>query len=183
MAIAFGNNAFCALRNDGTVWRSYDLVTWTKTRTGTSGYTYDDIDFYNGRFIAVGTETTASPTTVVLSSIDGTEWLQYDTNISNTDIYPANQSLANGNNMSVIVNGNSGTTYQAIYSYSAPVQNVWASGLYSDPTSIGVNWIMLLGNANVGFYANGHASRTVSLGGYTVTAQSTIVQANNYVYV
>ena len=42
---------------------------------------------------------------------------------------------------------------------------------------------MLVGYNKVGFYANGRTSKTISLGSYTVTEQSTIVQANNYVYI
>ena len=41
----------------------------------------------------------------------------------------------------------------------------------------------MVGYNKVGFYANGRTSKTISLGSYTVTEQSTIVQANNYVYV
>lgn len=180
VAIAFGNNAFCALRSDGTVWRSIDLTNWTKVRTGVAGYGYDDLDFYNGRFIAIGI---SASSVMAMSSIDGTAWLQYNTGISTSSIDLPVQCLANGNNMSVVVNDSTGATYQAIYSYNAPVQNVYASGLYSDPQEIGLSWVMLLGGNSVGFYSFGHNSRTVSLGSYNVTEQSTIVQANNYVYI
>jgi hypothetical protein len=60
---------------------------------------------------------------------------------------------------------------------------VYASAIYSDPNNIGQTWIMIVGNDSVGFYANGFTGKSISLGGYTITAQSTIVQANNYVYI
>jgi hypothetical protein len=41
---------------------------------------------------------------------------------------------------------------------------------------------MVVANSEVGFFAFGKASKAVSLGSYRVTEQSTIVQANNYVY-
>ena len=67
---------------------------------------------------------------------------------------------------------------------ATPFGSVYASGSYSDPTAAGSTiWVMLVGANSVGFYAFGEASRTVSLGGYTVSEQSTIVQANNYVYI
>ena len=59
---------------------------------------------------------------------------------------------------------------------------VYASAIYSDPNNIGQTWIMIVGNESVGFYANGFTGKSISLGAYTVTSQSTIVQANNYVY-
>jgi len=68
--------------------------------------------------------------------------------------------------------------------YSSNVSRaVQASAVYSDPNNIGETWIMLLAYDKVGFYANGRTSKTISLGSYTVTEQSTIVQANNYVYI
>ncbi len=54
--------------------------------------------------------------------------------------------------------------------------------LFSDPFEPDTPWIVLVGYDTVGFYAFGKASKSVSLAGYTVTAQSTIVQANNYLY-
>ena len=59
---------------------------------------------------------------------------------------------------------------------------VWASGVYSDPGDPGSQWIMLVGNTSVGFYVNGRVPHIVSLGGYTVSTQSCIVQCNNLVY-
>ena len=183
ISVAFGNNVFCIISTDGSTYRSSDLVNWTKTRNASAAYSYDDIDFYNGRFMAVGRKTSGTTNVTVLSSIDGTAWLQYDTGISSSAINLPIQCLANGNNMSVVVNDSAGATYQAIYSYNAPVQNVYASSLYSDPDEIGLSWVMLLGGNSVGFYSFGHTSRQVSLGSYNVTEQSTIVQANNYVYI
>lgn len=184
IAITFGNNVYCALGQGGSIAISSDLTNWTSIQGNYSSpaFAFNDIDFYNGRFIAVGINY-GTNTTVTLNSIYGTNWTLSDTTIPVLDLEPANQSLANGNNTSVIINTLSTGTYEALYSYSAPLQNVYASSVYSDPNNIGETWIMLLGNSSVGFYANGRTGKTISLGSYTVTAQSTIVQANNYVYI
>jgi hypothetical protein len=186
VGITFGNNVFCAITTGGGIAISSDLTNWTLVQAAYTSPTYifNDIDFFNGRFIAVGLENSgAIRTTVVLTSIYGTNWMLYDTDITNTALTPADQSLANGNNTSVIINTYSLGTYEALYSYSAPLQNVYASSIYSDPNNIGQTWIMMLGNASVGFYANGYTGKSISLGSYQVTTQSTIVQANNYVYI
>ena len=183
--ITFGNNVFCAISTGGGIVISSDLTNWTLVQAAyTSNYIFSDIDFFNGRFIAIGRENFgATRTTVVLTSIYGTNWILYDTDITDTDLLPADQSLANGNNTSVVINSSVTGIYEALYSYSAPLQNIYASGIYSDPNNIGQTWIMMLGNASVGFFANGFTGKTISLGGYQVTTQSTIVQANNEVYI
>jgi hypothetical protein len=183
--ITFGNNVFCAISTGGGIAISSDLTNWTLVQAAYSpSYIFSDIDFFNGRFIAVGREDVIpARTTVILTSIYGTNWILYDTDITDTDFLPADQSLANGNNTSVVINSSVTGLYDAIYSYSAPLQNVYASSIYSDPNNIGQTWIMMLGNASVGFFANGYTGKTISLGSYQVTTQSTIVQANNYVYI
>ena len=184
IAITFGNGVFCALGSGGAIAISSDLTNWTSVQASytSPAYLFNDIDFYNGRFIAVGISYGTS-TTVILTSIYATDWTLSDTGIGLAALEPASQSLANGNNTSVVINSLNSGTYDAIYSYSAPLQNVYASGIYSDPNNIGQTWIMMLGNASVGFYANGYTGKTVSLGSYQVTTQSTILQANNEVYI
>ena len=184
IAITFGNGVFCALGSGGAIAISTDLTTWNLVQASytSPAYLFNDIDFFNGRFIAVGINYGTS-TTVILTSIYGTNWQMSDTGIGLAALEPANQSLANGNNTSVVINSLTSATYEALYSYSAPLQNVYASSIYSDPNNIGQTWIMMLGNASVGFFANGYTGKTISLGSYQVTTQSTIVQANNYVYI
>ena len=186
VGITFGNNVFCAISFGGGIAISSDLTNWTLVQAAytSPNYGFNDIDFFNGRFIAVGRENSgATRTTVVLTSIYGTNWILYDTDVPVASFIPADQSLANGNNTSVIINTYGAGIYEALYSYSAPLQNIYASSIYSDPNNIGQTWIMMLGNASVGFFANGYTGKTISLGSYQVTTQSTIVQANNYVYI
>jgi len=60
---------------------------------------------------------------------------------------------------------------------------IFGSSLYSDPNNPGNVWIMTVGYDSVGFYSPGHTGKTIGLGaGNYVTQQSTIVQANNEVY-
>ena len=87
------------------------------------------------------------------------------------------RSVAYGNGLFVAV---SYTGEIASCSSYSPVVN--ASGIYSDPSDIGSQWIMVVGHDRVIFYGDGQSPRTVMLTPYTVSVQSTIVQANNYVY-
>lgn len=66
---------------------------------------------------------------------------------------------------------------------ASPFGTVYASGIYSDPTDPGSQWMILVGAASVGFYAFGRQSRIVAISGYTVSAMSTVVQCNNLVYI
>ena len=168
--IAFGNQTFVALDANGQIFISTDALTWTLTRANDFGPTWTSITFGNGRFMAFAS---LSGGDNVMYSISGTQWIQL-TDIPNYSWQGS--TYANGLYVAV---GLSGAT---MYSDSSG-SGVYASAIYSDPNNIGQTWIMIVGNESVGFYANGFTGKSVSLGAYTVTVQSTIVQANNYVYI
>jgi len=167
--IAFGNQTFVALDANGQIFISTDAVTWEKTRDS-DGSVWTTITFGNGRFMAFARLTGGNN---VMYSISGTEWIRL-TDIPNYDW----QGSTYANGLFVAV-GLSGAT---MYSDSSG-SGVYASAIYSDPNNIGQTWIMIVGYDSVGFYANGFTGKSISLGAYTVTSQSTIVQANNYVYI
>ena len=167
--VAFGNQTFVALDANGQVFTSTDTTTWTLKRAS-DGSVWTSLTFGNGRFMAFAR---LSGGNNVMYSISGTEWIRL-TNVPNYDW----QGSIYGNGLYVAV-GLSGAT---MYSDSSG-SGVYASAIYSDPNNIGQTWIMIVGNESVGFYANGFTGKSVSLGAYTVTVQSTIVQANNYVYI
>lgn len=67
---------------------------------------------------------------------------------------------------------------------ATPFGDVFASGKYSDPNDPQGEWIVLVGDDHASFYAFGKTSRTVDFpAGYTITEQSTVVQANNYLFI
>ena len=167
--VAFGNQTFVALDANGQVFTSTDTTTWTLKRAS-DGSVWTSLTFGNGRFMAFAR---LSGGNNVMYSISGTEWIRL-TNVPNYDWQGS--TYANGLYVAV---GLSGAT---MYSDSSG-SGVYASAIYSDPNNIGQTWIMIVGNESVGFYANGFTGKSVSLGAYTVTVQSTIVQANNYVYI
>jgi hypothetical protein len=169
-AIAFGNQTFVALDVNGRVFTSTDATSWTLSRSEIDGSQWSSLTFGNGRFIAVALTTGVNN---VMYSISGTEWIQ----ISDAPDYSW-FGVTYGNGLYVAV-GYDGAT---MYSSSAGA-GVFASAIYSDPNNIGQTWIMIVGYDSVGFYANGFTGKSISLGVYTVTSQSTIVQANNYVYI
>ena len=140
-------------------------MTWTQQRSA-DGDTWRTITFGNGRFVAFA-DTSGGDN--VIYSLNGTEWIRLN-DIPNY----AWQGSTYGDGLFVAV-GSSGATMN-----SASL-GVYASAVYSDPNSIGQTWIMIVGYDSVGFYANGYTGKSISLGAYTVTVQSTIVQANNYV--
>jgi hypothetical protein len=165
--IVFGNQTFVALDSEGRIFTSTDTLTWTQQRDS-DGDTWRTITFGNGRFVAfAGT----SGGDNVIYSINGTQWIRLN------DIPDYNwRGSTFGDGLFVAV-GSSGATMNSVS------LGVFASAIYSDPNSIGQTWIMMVGYDSVGFYANGYTGKSISLGAYTVTVQSTIVQANNYVYI
>ena len=118
----------------------------------------------------------------IRSSIAGSDWPLRSLNAFPTAFYRI-YSFAYGNGAFVAVGGlwRGATAY--ISTNPTGGVSALASGLYSDPDDAGVQWIMMLGYDFVGFYKFGRTSRTVSLGSHTVTERSTIVQANNQVYI
>ena len=67
---------------------------------------------------------------------------------------------------------------------ATPFGTVYASGKYSDPAAPAQEWIVLIGATAAGFYAFGQTPRTIAYpAAYTVSQQSTVVQANNYLLI
>jgi len=167
--VAFGNQKFVTIDTAGRVFISNDGATWTQTRTS-DGDSWRTITYGNGFFVAFAT---LSGGDNVIYSIDATNWIK-SSGVPNYDWYGSTF----GDNKFVAVGENGATMFSDNVSTS-----IFASGLYSDPNNVGETWIMMLAYDEVGFFANGRTKKTISLGSYTVTAQSTIVQANNYVYI
>lgn len=168
-SVAFGNQIFVALKSDGQIYTSGDAVTWTLAYSTINGATWTSVTFGNGRFVAVAITTAFNN---IMYSISGTQWTQLAAATSSSFF-----GITHGNGLYVAV-GYDGATMLS----SSVGDSIFASAIYSDPNNIGQTWIMLVGYDSVGFYANGFTGKSISLGAYTVTAQSTIVQANNYVY-
>ena len=157
-----------AIGTTGKIYRSLDGTTWELVRAS-DGQTWKSMAAGDGVIVAVASSSGGDN---IITSINGSEWIiRYD--IPN---YAWN-SIAFGNGQFIAV-GDGGKIMTSVN--VSPT--VYASGLYSDPLEKDRPWIMVVGYDTVGFYAFGKASKTVSLGSYRVTEQSTIVQANNYVY-
>ena len=167
--VAFGNQKFVTIDTAGRVFISTDGATWTQTRNS-DGDSWRTITYGNGFFVAFAT---LSGGDNVIYSIDATNWIK-PSGVPNYDWYGSTF----GDNKFVAVGESGATMYSDNVSTS-----IFASGLYSDPNNVGETWIMMVAYDEVGFFANGRTKKTISLGSYTVTEQSTIVQANNYVYI
>jgi hypothetical protein len=174
--IVFGLGQFVIICGNGSIFTSQNGVNWTRQRQrDNDGYLeiWRTAIASDKGFVIAGEYYGYLPSFGTLASINGTEWQQYF-NIPNRSYYGG----IYGNNLYVLV-GNGGTV-----SYSqTPIVSVFGSGLYSDPNSASDVYVMLAAYDKVGFFAPGHTGKTVSLGaGNYVTQQSTIVQANNQVY-
>ena len=166
--IVYAQNKFVALTAVGGIYTSTDTTTWTEVRAPDSLATWRSLSFGNGYFVALRDATTGIN---VIYSSDATTWT------TATGPYQPWYDAAYGNGVFVAV---SDTGY-AMASESTSL-TIYASGIYSDPNAIGEQWIMVVAYNRVIFFASGQSSRTVRLGGNAVDEASTIVQANNYVY-
>ena len=168
--IVYGNGKFALFNFNGSIYTSLNGINWTRTRSPDGpGYTspwYVMIASNEG-FVAAGSAGWGT-----LYSINGTDWTKL-VNLSSGLYYGGTY----GNGLYVFVGASGAIAYSR-----TPIVSVFASAIYSDPNAIGSQWIMMVGGSSVGFYQFGESSRTVSLGSYTVTEQSTIVQCNNLVY-
>jgi hypothetical protein len=176
VSVAYGNGVFAAVATTSTsgtlgAMSSPDGIVWTARTTANDDWT--SITFGNATFTAVGNSGVAANS--VMISTDAETWTKRDAANGN-----AWSAVAYGIGLYVAVSTN-GSPNQVMT--ATPANSVWATGLFSDPSTPSDIWIMVLGSETVGFYANGKTSRTISLGGETVIRQSTIVQANNQVYI
>jgi|GEM_PF-2789315 len=180
--VAFGNERFVLVSRDGYVAWSQDLLIWTFTETANLELlNATRVYFFNQVFILVRQTPGFSNSPRIWTSINGTNFIPAGAT-AETAGFPSsgiNAIAANPNGRFITV-GLSVT--QASYYSDSVVASVFASGLFSDPSEPDTPWIVVVGYDAVGFYAFGKASKTVSLGAYRVTDQSTIVQANNFLY-
>jgi hypothetical protein len=167
----YAANVFVILNQNGSIWTSVNGIDWTKNRNsdwvGSGGPWYCLIGSSSG-FVAAGANGFGT-----LQSLNGSKWTNAIASLSG-EYFGGFEA----NGLFILVGSSGAVAYS-----SNPTISISASGLYSDPNNIGETWIMLLAYDEVGFFANGRTSKTISLGSYTVTEQSTIVQANNYVYI
>lgn len=176
VSVSYGGGVFVAVAStssSGTlaVMTSSDGITWTARTTPTDSWT--SIAYGNATFIAVGDSGVASSS--VMISTDGLTWVTRTAADTN-----AWASIAYGANLFVVVSTDG---YPDQVMVTSPVKSVYGTGLYSDPEAPTNIWIMLVGATGVGFYASGKSPRTISYGGgQLVSESSTIVQANNQVY-
>lgn len=177
-SIVYGQSVFVAVSNSGAGVRamtSQDAVTWTE-RPSAANLDWTGVAFGSGGFVAVAN---TGSTQQVMASPNGFNWALQSTAYSSKNW----QTVIYGNGIFMAVNANGGSL-DAIMTCSDPFLSTFASGSYSDPNSTETPWIVLAGSNSAGFFSFGQTSRTISYPtGYTITQQSTIVQANNYLFI
>ena len=170
-SMAFGNGLF--VHGGGPfvapiIQTSPDGITWTIRST--LNYLWNGMTFGNGLFVAVAIDGK------IASSSDGITWTLTTVEAGNSWY-----GVTFGENIFVAVAQSASVSpYPQVAVYSP--NSIQASGIYTDPNDLGSQWIMLVSRFSIGFFSFGRNGRTVSLDGYTVTTQSTIVQCNNLVY-
>jgi hypothetical protein len=178
--IRFGGGKFVVINTYSTLRFAYSETgsSWTivtPSVPAVESYNYNALAYGNGMWVVAGAAGTSRK---MLISNNGIGWSPITIPFAARSYF----SAVYGNNQFIIGGQQNGSSNAGLI-WQFPGANVFASGIYSDPNAIGETWIMLVGYSKVGFYANGRTSKTISLGSYTVTEQSTIVQANNYVYI
>ncbi len=174
-SVTHGNGLFVAVSSGSTgavMTSAFGSASWT-ARDASSNQDWTDVTFGNNRFVAVSGGGGA------MVSTDAITW--EDSSPNNNSEWHA---ITFGNNLFVAVGqfggaaGGEGTQVMT----SAPM--VWASGRYSDPNSTSSPWIVLASSFRAGFLSFGQTSREVAYpAGYEITEQSTIVQANNLLFI
>lgn len=174
--IAYGAGLFVALPSGGILsdlMTSPDGITWT-ARTSATGASslWNSVTYGNGLFVGVA----AFGTTRVMTSTDGITWTARTAAAANQW-----RAVAYGGGVFAAVSdngtGNRVMTFTSLFS-------VFACGTYSDPNSLMTPWITIVGQSQVGFFSFGQTSRYVSYpAGFVISLQSTIVQANNYLFI
>lgn len=176
LAITFGNGLFVSVGIKSGfiagVQTSPDGQTWTE-RIVPYSVVSDwllSVAFGNNLFVSVTLDGN------IISSADGITWTL------TTVLAPASwRGVTFGEDIFVAVAQSASVSpYPQVAVYSP--DSIQASGIYTDPNDLGSQWIMLVSRFSIGFFSFGRNGRTVSLDGYTVTTQSTIVQCNNLVY-
>ncbi len=173
-SVTYGGGLFVAVAQSGTantlVMTSPDGITWT-TRTSAANNTWNGVCYGGGLFVAVASSGAGNR---VMTSPDGITWTIGTSGENNSLI-----SVTFGFNRFVAVSSNG--THQVQY---LDATRVYASGSYSDPNSTSTPWIVLAGPNFAGFYSFGQTARSISYpSGYTINQQSTIVQANNLLFI
>ena len=171
--LAFGAGQFVAVSvlNGPYIATSPDGITWT-TRTAPNSNQLTDVVFGANRFVTVGFSGSGNRANV---SFDGITWSSRSSAANN-----AWTAVTYANNMFVAVSS-TGVGNRVMTSYGT---TVWASGTYSDPNAPDSDWKVMAGPTSAGFYSFGKSSVSIAYpAGYTITEQSTLVQANNLLFI
>lgn len=180
-SVAYGDGKFVIV-GPGIIASSDDFTTWTINSNASefAGASQVEVKYLGGIFFGSSiTYSQGSALTFVGTSVDGSKFIRSQSAIDVFPNYGIRSIATDGNGRFVMAQNNQGTDP----AYSDNVSSIiFGSGLFSDPFEPDTPWIVLVSNDTVGFFAFGKASKTVSLGAYRVTTQSTIVQANNYLY-
>jgi hypothetical protein len=158
----------------GDIYRSTDTITWEIVRDYVVGNASLSIASIRG-FSITGTESG------IAYSINGKKWVNVPA-FTPIPTYICRSVVDSGTR--TLLTFSPAATGSTIVLYSDNVvPSIFCSGVYSDPYQSNSIWIMLVGGSSVGFFSSGKSRRVISLGGNSVTSQSTIVQCNNLVYI
>lgn len=171
-SVCYGGGLYVAVSIDGAgnrVMTSPDGATWT-SRTSAANNQWLSVVYGNGTYVAVANTGTGNR---VMSSTNGVSWSSYAgiPDVSWNSVTYGNSFVAVG----------SSSAFNAVMTGR---RMIFASGRYSDPQATDNPWIVLAGTLSAGFFSFGQTSRSVNYpAGFTITEQSCIVQANNFLFI
>ena len=172
-SVTYGNSMYVAVASSGTgnrVMTSVNGVTWT-SRTSASDNDWYGVAYGNGKYSAVSITGTSNR---IMSSEDGITWASED------NPYDFEWTAIGFGDSIFFAVAQTGVNYRVMITASG---SIFASGVYSDPNSTGFQWITVAGAQSAAFHAYGESKRVVAYpNGTVVSEQSTLVQANNYLY-
>jgi hypothetical protein len=173
--VAYGVSRFVGVTSNGTSSAALSTdagVNWSTQTTPSGGW--NSVRYLNGYFIA--TAATGSASTSLMTSALGSSWVARTAASGSSWV---NTAATGDRIVAVATNGHPNQVMT-----SALFPAVWATGVYSDPNDAGSQWVMLVQSDRVTFNAFGKTPKTITYaGGQTVSELSTVVQANNKVYI
>ncbi len=178
-SVTYGGGQFVAVAassavNPYKVMTSPDGITWT-ARIPAAAYDWRSVAYGGNGYMAVASSGTGSRS---MFSVDGIDW-----SLRATSYDYDWKAVAYGNGVFAAVGAGVSSAVNNAVMTSNPTL-IFASGLYSDPNSDDSIWMVLAGPTSAAFYATGQTTRIISYpASYTVVQQSTIVQANNLLFI
>ncbi len=111
LSVTFGNGLYCAVGNNGTFLTSSDATTWAVRTLALPGE-LNKVAFGNGIFVGVGVRSSNVSTNLVMTSVDGANWIARESGTRNlNDIAFGNGSFVSVGALGTIISSSDGINW------------------------------------------------------------------------